>query len=243
MDQVSEFEKSLSDGLSFHELSNRLSIQLDGYFDENDGKKLFDLREGLVLDLPDNALRLDWLRDIEFSYVTRNETPAKVLPDYSYLVRASCVYMAAAQRAYNRKDTEAAWALLIQAKDSCHRFSVINDALLGSKLKYQANLQQVANGGIPGQRVRYTIIALLRQKLVVTLVPGFPDLETALESIHAEMASYIKRTGLKFSLDDLCEKVTDWLREQPAFREEMEEFFPTDQIEYRKKLTPSRRSP
>ncbi|MFZ2386926.1 MAG: hypothetical protein WAW69_03880 [Polaromonas sp.] len=232
MNEITEFEKNLSYGLSFDVLIGHLSAQLAEYIDEKDLKTFCALWDAWVLDLPNDALDLDLLTDLQFKYVTREETPSDILPDYIYILKASCVYAVAAQRAHNRKDADAAWALLLKAKDFCHRFGAINEQLQGSKRKYEISIQAATNGGVPGQRVRYMIVVLLHQKQPQAYPMGFPEIGTAINSIHAEIASHVKRNRLKISCDDLAETVKGWLHEYPAFRNELEALFVDCEIKY-----------
>lgn len=225
MNEITEFEKNLSYGLSFEVLIGHLCAQLAGYIDEKDSNTFCARWDAWILDMPNDALDLDFLTDVQFKYLTREETPADILSRYTYILHASCVYAVAAQRAHNRKDTDVAWAFLLKAKNFCYRFDTINEELLGGKLKSEKITQAATNGGIPGQRVRYMVMALLYQKQPEVHPMGFPDIETAIHSIHAEMVAYVKRTGLKISLDNLVQTVKGWIKEQPAFRCELEEFF------------------
>lgn len=232
MNEITELEKNLSYGLSFEVLIGQLSDQLADYIDEEDSKTFSALRDTWVLDMPEDALDLDLLVNVHFKYLRRTDPSVEIPSEYLYLFRASWVYAAAAQRAHNRKDIDLAWALLLKAKQEFYLFDVINQPLLANKLKFDKSMQAAANGGMTGQRVRYMVMVLLHQKQPDVHPMGFPDIETAIDSIHAEMAAYIKRTGLKITLDDLAQTVKGWLKEHPAFRQELEELFVNGEIKY-----------
>jgi hypothetical protein len=232
MNEITELEKNLSYGLSFEALIGHLSAQLADYIDEDDSKTFSALTDTWVLDMPEDALDLELLTNVHFKYLRRTDPNVDIPSEYLYLFRASWVYAAAAQRAHNRKEIDLAWAFLLKAKQEFYLFDAINQPLLANKLKFDKSMQAAANGGMTGQRVRYRITMLLYKKFFDVYRFGFPDLETAIHSIHADMAEHIKRTGLKISLDDLVQTVKGWLKEHPAFRQELEELFVDDEIKY-----------
>lgn len=227
MSQISEFEKQLNPGLSFETHIERLTYQLAERFHEQSTRTFLDHWDAWVqLDLPQDVLNLDLLRDVEFKYFLRADVPAGDLPDHRYLLQACGIYAAAAQRAHNRDDSGVAWNLLIEAQRLFSRFDGIENDLYNLKQKAAKSARALSNGDVRGQRVRYQIIALLHRDRDRQKQPAkFKSVKLAINRIDDDIARFIDDNDLKISHPKLVEKVKLWIRDHPAFRAEITPFF------------------
>lgn len=239
MSEISVFEKELNPGLSFEKHMERLTLQVAELVEGQepsprapDAQKFLYHWDAWVLDLPQGMVDLDLLRNVEFKYFLRADPPEDDLPDYRYLLRACGIYAAAAQRAHNRADFSAAWNLLIEAKRLLSKFNAVQNDLYKLQQKVAKSARALSNGDVPGQRVRYHIIALLhrdrqRQKTPVK----FKTVKLAIEKIDGDIACFIDDNNLKISHPNLVIKVKLWIRDHPAFRAEIAPFLTDGVIE------------
>ena len=115
MSEISEFEKQLNPGRSFEQLIQSLTFDLAWHLYKHDTGKFSDQWDTWVLDLPRDVLDVGLLRNVQQKYFLRADVCADDLADYRYVIDACVIYAAAAQRAYNRADSCAAWNLLTEA--------------------------------------------------------------------------------------------------------------------------------
>lgn len=230
MSEISEFEKQLNPGLSFEQHIERLTFQLAERVDDRDVGVFLDQWKAWVLDLPQDLLDLNLLRDVEFKYLRDADVPADDRPDFTYLVESCGIYAAAAQRAHNRNDPLTAWDLLIEARRLLNKVDGIDNDLFRLKQKVGKSARALANGDVPGQRVRYQIIMLLyrdHQKRPSL----FKSVKSAIEQIDDDIARFIDDNKLQISHVKLVTKVKLWIRDHPAFRAEIAPFFSEGVIE------------
>ncbi len=228
--EISEYEKNLNANLRFDVLLGYLSARMSSYCDaENESKYLIE-RDAWVCDFPTNALDPDVLPNLYVEYFlnAQKSTPSEL--DHSYFHQAARVYEAAARRARTRNDDSASWALLNEAQKCLHSFELVEVKLRGRGKQVEKSVRAAANGGIPGQRVRYMIVALMHQEQSKSRPLGFENVDEAVGLIDKEIRKYLKRTGLTISADDLAFTVKNWIKEHPAFRAELEPLFAEGEI-------------
>jgi hypothetical protein len=232
MSEISEYEKQLNPGLSFEKHIESLTFQLAERVDERDARKFFDYWEAWVLDLPQNVLDLDLLAEVQLKYFLGANARSADLPDYSYFLRSCAIYAAAAQRAHNRADSCAAWDLFITALAYLNKVKSIETELFILEQKTAKSARAVSNGDVPGQRVRYQIIALLHRDRENQKAPVlFKSVKLAIEKIDDDIARFIEANELQISHVKLVSKVKSWIRDHPAFRAEIAPFFTDGVIE------------
>lgn len=232
MSEISEYEKQLNPGFRFETHIEHLTYQLAQGFNKQDPGRFLDQWNTWVLDLPQDVLDLDLVLIVWTKYLLGAKAPADGLPDYRYFILASGIYAAAAQRAHNRNDSSAAWDLLLRALRYLNKLEGIESELFWFEQKAGKSILAVSNGDVPGQRVRYQIIALLHRDRDRQKQPAkFKSVKAAIERIDDDIARFIETNELQISHVKLVSKVKLWIRDHPAFRAEIAPFFTDGVIE------------
>ena len=226
MTEISEFEKQLNPGNSFEEQIGDLTFLMARWMGEKGNKNFYDDWDAWVRCLPKDLLDLNLLTDVEHKYQWSLNPRNDHLPNYHYLAKASVIFAAAAQRAHNRADSSAAWNLLIKTRQLWDKVEVIETVLYMLKEQAGKGARALANGDVPGQRVRYQIIMLLHRSCVHQNSPVlFESVESAIDRIDSDIAKFIDKNKLQISWVNLVISVNKWIKDHPAFRAEMSPFF------------------
>ena len=226
MTEISEFEKQLNPGKSFEVHIENLTSLLNRWYEERGDKTFRDEWDATVLDLPKDLLDLDLLARVEQKYHWRPNPRNDHLPNFDYLAASSVIFAAAAQRAHNRDDSFAAWNLLIKARQLWDKVDVIEKDLYMLKEQAKKSTRAVANGEVPGEKVRYQIIMLLhRHRVDRNPSVLFDSVKSAINQIDEDIAKFIEKNNLQISWFNLVTNVNKWIRDHPAFRAEMSPFF------------------
>lgn len=226
MNEVTKEEKSLSENTNFEisleRLFSRLAdlVDFSGALNGTSQKSFSDLKNDWVQVISKGHLSKDKLIDVRSDFVFNSNGEESETRKLNF--NFSLIYAIAAQRAYNRKEVEASWSLLVEASSRLGSLSELNENYLKQKMKVQKSDKASKNASVPGERLRYQIIGLLTREYSR---PGWESIDLALDCVKEDLINYLNNNKFKFEYDEIFDKVEKWLDEYPAFRAEFKDFF------------------
>lgn len=219
--EISDFEKGLSFGLSLEQSIDNIFYGLNDCVIDKDQKPFRSIWDSWVQNMPGEGQGMGLLATINFKHPLPTESK-EVFPSYFEKFCECLRYGVAAQRAFDRKETDSAWVLLGRAAQNWNGLESEHEYLEWEKNKIKKGLRAASNGGVEGERIRYKFLGLLHK---ATSSVRFKDIKSAFEAIDREIAVYMDENQFKSTYENLLPNIKKWGREQPAFRAELKQFF------------------
>jgi hypothetical protein len=225
--EMPEFEKGMARLLNVEDCIDGLFYDLNSCVVESDRASFRMVWDSWVQDMPKDGDDVGMLENIQFTCPIAKK-PKAIYATYFKNFSHCLMRAVAAQRAFDRSDTDTPWRFLVDARTSWavvysehERFDRDEDTV---KIEIQKKVRAAANGGLRGERIRYKLVVLLHEARR-RQVTEFKDIASALKVIERGIADYLDENKFSSSYANLEPNMWKWLREQPAFRAELQPLF------------------
>jgi len=234
--EISDYEKGLSFGLSLEQSIDNIFYGLNDCVIDKDQKSFRSVWDSWVLNMPEEGQGTSLLTTISLKHPLPFESKG-IFQSYFEKFCECLRYGVAAQRAFDRKETDSASRLLEKAALHWSGLEIEHRYFEWENSRIEKGLRAASNGGVEGERIRYKIIALLQKANPET---RFKDIGSAFDVIDRDIADYLDENQFKSTYENLLPNLKKWGKEQPAFRAELKPFFVEGWVELEPKVKPVR---